>query len=1302
MKKLFSFISVFALAAILGISTVSAQKTTLSVEKLWSITEPAGGAARQGFGMDGALYYHQQGAGVYKVTAADATPELVISKEATGIDSHSVAKDDAGNIVVFGSASFPTAAASELFIYVQKKGEATGAQVACPTLEGFNRTDFIAAAGDVFSAEGGHLYLINNDGKTAYDVTIVNGTTATVAVLPGVTAGGNQNTFMCAHDGTYHYAAAGSGIYSYDGTTATKVEGLTDLNTQCLGATHLTLAGKELWVYHVGGNYTSEFKVLNKTDNVFVTDKDGNANFILNANTSSAGALRGVWTNVEKIDDNNYMLYAWHSHDGGAVYKVSAVVAATITLNVNDSAMGTVEGAGDYAVGGNATVKATPNVGYSFVAWLNGTDTVATTAEYTFKVEKDTVFTAHFQKEDSVKLTLAVNDATMGSITVSDSTIKMGENTVAYGTPVALTAVPVEGATFMGWYAGEVLYNTAYTIEVAVTADLALTANFVKVLNLEYELNGGVTNDYGWTSKGAVALELQKDYNTAYGASKEWAKAENGYIYYNLNGTWTREDKVPEGTSCEIVGFLQNVTYNTSDNLKKLITDTHKDKYIWLYDIMVAARIAGGLGVTESDMPENTYRKELSAFFLCSPAADGWPKSPTYATIGTYESFKAIWKHGFDNPTDIVAEVVLNAPYKEGLTFNGWYTNAEFTGDAIVTVSPESVIEGGKLYAQFIDYIPTIKEVRAMEDGTETKVKGVVNHVGGNTIYVEDASGFGMDIYMKNSGLTAGQEVVVKGKVTKAKAWPRLEGEEVVSTKDGKLFDPVAISYLSDLVNDTVFEYYGRRVSISGLTISKYADNGDVYFTDGTNEVQGYYMKLDQTTFPVGEVVNINGAVAAWYGENFQFTGDVASVALAPKGLVDTYAYPTRHEKYNLKNEWIFSVQDGNYKGNEPGAYDMVRGMVARDGKMYFADRGTASIIVVDGATGEKLDPIPVKGDHLFERQGEDGAWSLGCMYAYNDIKMDNAGNCLIGACLTSSQDNFYIYTVDLTTGQATELINENLLDNPDFAEAGIDFRFDAFGVNGDVKGNACIMAADSKDGWRVYRWLIKEGVVGKAEMITLKPKADNCIALEQDINGLGTAPQIFPQDANGEYFYVDGASTNPILFDENGSVIEDFIYCPTGRKVWNNEGDTIEMTATQPNGVCEFEVNGEYFVAMVAEYVTSSKSTKFALYKFDNEYRTFMEMEPLWYFPNNGMGSDLYQGRSAVPYVDVIGNTAHIYLYATNNGYAAYTFTVGGDQNAVEDIEAVTVGAKKVVKNGQVYIIKNGVVYNLLGAEVK
>ena len=1334
MKKLFSFISVFALAAILGVSSASAK----SVAK---VTEVTNGAVLVDVAKDGirlspsgdTLYVAHRGADEVAVKAYNAaTLELIADLPGFAFGNNyggDVAVDERN--YVYGTRAI-IGATSE--VVVARWASITDTP-----------DTLVALLGSTYGIDGtyraGYGFDVNIDksGNGFIIVPVPNNAAgaagASFVYIPVANdvAGTPQQVALAKDYGKYpRVRIINDTEFWYDGNAAAPV-----LVTMAVAEDGTVSVTKELAfptmaepVVNGQGNGVSDFVLGDKRYMVIGTNNHNSGSQFLKPNLEMLASVNvdetisaewiaglpiegmgsatnsiGCTTSDVCVKDGLATIYVSAMANGLRKFTFEIVETVNVTLNVNDEAMGTVEGAGDVAIGANATIKATPNVGHSFVCWMNGTDTVATTAEYTFKVEKDTAFTAHFQKENDVKLTLAVNDEAAGSITLPEG-IVMGENTVAYGTVVTLTAVPVEGATLNGWYNGETLYSTDYTLNVAMTADLALTAKFVKVLTLAYELNGGVTNDYGWTSKGALMLEIQNDYNAAYNGSLSVVKEENGQYWFYILDKWMTEYEA-QGQEATVGGFFQAKTWSADQKCGKLFLETQKDKYAFLVELMDAFASTsldpagrGTIASMAASSQDAYFRADVSGFMLNSPATKAYPYTCNWAQAGLPEAYTKVWKHAFANPTEIAAEVVLNIPYKEGYTFDGWYATADFSGDPIVTVSPESVIEGGKLYAKWVEYIPTIKEVREMEVGTEVKVKVIVNHAGGNTIYVEDASGLGMDIYMKNSGLQTGQEAVVVGTITNAKGWPRLEGKEVVSTKDGKLFDPLAINLLSELVNDSTYKYYARRVAISGLTVAKYNDNGDVYFTDGTDTVQGYYMKLDQTTFPVGKVVNINGAVAAWYGENFQFTGDVASVSLAPKGLVDTYAYPTRHEKYNLKNNWIYSVQDGNYKGNEPGANDMVRGMVARDGKMYFADRGTASIIVVDGATGEKLDPIPVKGDHLFERQGEDGAWSLGCMYAYNDIKMDNAGNCLIGACLVSSQQNFYIYTVDLETGEATELINENLLDNPDFAAAGIDFRFDAFGVSGDVKGNACIMAADSKDGWRVYRWLIKEGVAGKAEMITVKPTADNSLFVS--VAGFGTAPQVFPQDEYGDYFYVDGSSILPMLCDGSGSVIEDFKFCPTGRQVWNNEGDTINMDHTQPNGVCEFEVNGEYFMVMVAEHKTGEVSTKFALFKFDNEYRTFMEMEPLWYFPAKGMGSDQYQGRSAVPYVDVIGNTAHIYLYATNNGYAAYTFTVGGDQNAVEDIEAVTVGAKKVVKNGQVYIIKNGVVYNLLGVEVK
>ena len=1297
MKKLFSFISVFALAAILGVSSVSAQKTTLTVEKLWSITEPGGGVARQGFGMDGALYYHKNGEGVYKVTAADAAPELVISKEATGIGAHSVAKDDAGNIVVFGSAGFPTGASSELFIYVQKKGEATGAQVTCPALEGFDRTDFIAAAGDVFSAEGGHLYLINNNGKAAFDITIVNGATATATPIAGMTLGGSQNAIMDVHDGIYHYASAGSGVYSFDGTTATKVDGLTDIQAQCLGTTHFTLAGKEVWAYHVGGNYTSEFKILNKTDNSFVTDSEGNVVFVLNdASKASGGALRGVWLNTEKVDDNTYMLYAWHSHDGGAVYKVSAVVAATVTLNVNDAAMGTVEGAGDYAVGGNATVKAIPALGHSFVAWKNGEETVSTDAEYTFAVTGDVALTAVFQAEANKTLTLAVNDAAMGSITLPEG-IVMGANTVAYGTPVALTAVPAEGATFNGWFAGEELYSSEYTINLTVTADLALTAQFAKSLMLEYDLGGGVTNNYGWLSKAHMCLDFQNDYNVAYSSAKEWAKMENGVVYYNINNAWKLPEEV-EGTAADVTSFLQNATYNTSDNLLKLL---QTEKWLPLANYINNLRVAAGfaalvVGGTNSD--EQAMRADLSGFFLNSPAITDYRHTNDYTIAGQPASFCPAMKMGFDNPTEVTREVVLNDPFHATLTFYGWYAAADFSGEKYTKVSPETVVPGGKLYAKFDEYIPTIAEVMAMEEGVETKISGVVNWVRNNNVFIQDNTG-GFLLYGSGLAPEVGTKIIAKGKRGAFNGSPQLSGTVIEATEAATLYAPANLT-LADLFADTTaLKYFGQRVQVLGVKVAEYDSYGNVYLTDGTHKIKGHYMVPDQAVFTVGKKVDIV-AVASQYQGTVQFEGDVAGLTVTVIGLKDPYAYPTRGEnsQYKLENRWVISNVMENFAANAPGGDQKVRGMAAKDGIMYFINHA-GYIVRVDGTSGDMLEPLTITGDHLFQVQNDStGEWSSGVTYGFNDIKFDSKGNCLITGLPTSSAQRFMVYEVDLETGAATEVINERLADNPDFE--GVTARFDAMGVNGDIHGNACVMAACAGGGLDVFRWLIVDGEAQPAELISMliDPETDEYM---WNITGWGTAPQIFPQDEVGSLFYVDGNTATPMLFDEGGMLVEDMIKCPAGTNVWNNPGDTAVLKADLC-GLQEFQVGSEYFFIMIGTHTPSTPPQAFALYKFADEARSFDGLEPLWYFPADGLGSASNGVRTAVPTVEVEGNKATIYLYAQNNGYAVYEFTVAGTGSAVEDVESVKVETKKVVENGQVYIIKNGVKFNVLGAEVK
>ena len=794
-----------------------------------------------------------------------------------------------------------------------------------------------------------------------------------------------------------------------------------------------------------------------------------------------------------------------------------------------------------------------------------------------------------------------------------------------------------------------------------------LFATATSFATVTYELNGGVTNDDNWLSKADMFQACMADCGVTGLATLDELKAD-GDPFTKICGKLT-----------DVSGMLS------------------AEKWDWLeaYIMNVQNNEAGATALVEGTTSAG-WRYAVAAFFLESKRAS-WPVSADFSQAGKDDAYLPAWKHAYANPTEITeGEFVLNAPYKEGYTFAGWCTNAELTGAKVKVLTPETT---GTLYAKWIDYVPTIAEVKAMEDNTDTQVSGVVTFIQGKNVYIQDATG-GMLLYMAaDPTFAVSQKVIVKGTKVLYGGAPEVKNCVEVDVEDATLPAPIEFENLTALVSDTEFKYFGQLVKVPGVVITEYDSYNNPTISDGTNSVKCYKMVLDPVAYPIGSKCTIT-AIAAYYN-GFQFVGDVAGIEIALAGVKDKYAYPTRADKYNLTNKWVISIVEENYAANKPGGTGFVRGMAAKDGIMYFINRETASIVRVNGATGDMLDPIKITGEHLFEVENEDGTWASNVTLPFNDIKFDSEGNCLIGACISAATNcqTFFVYELDLETGVATELIAENLWDNPDID--GHPFRFDAFGVNGDIHGNACVMAADANGTFNVYRWLIEDGEVqpGEELSMTLDPEVDEW--LQKNAAGWGTAPQIFPQDELGSLFYVDGFNTTPMLFDEGGVLVEDFIKCPHGTALWNNPGDTTTLH-TGLNGIQEFQVGDEYFFVMIATHTPSTPPSAFGLYKFADEARSFDGIEPLWYFPANGFGSASNGCRTAVPSVEVNGNKATIYLYANDNGYGVYEFTVGDGGSAVENVEAVEVGAKKVVENGQVYIIKNGVKFNLLGAEVK
>ena len=134
----------------------------------------------------------------------------------------------------------------------------------------------------------------------------------------------------------------------------------------------------------------------------------------------------------------------------------------SITLDLNDSVRGTVNGEGEYDYLSQRTISATANYGYHFTQWNDGN----TDNPRTITLTQDTSFTAQFAK-NQYTLTITSNDDSIGTVS--------GGGTYEYLDEATLIATATAAHHhFVQWSDGET--DTLRTI--TVTQDFSLTAIF--------------------------------------------------------------------------------------------------------------------------------------------------------------------------------------------------------------------------------------------------------------------------------------------------------------------------------------------------------------------------------------------------------------------------------------------------------------------------------------------------------------------------------------------------------------------------------------------------------------------------------------------------------------------------------------------------------------------------------------------------------------------------------------------------------------------------------------------------------
>ena len=247
-------------------------------------------------------------------------------------------------------------------------------------------------------------------------------------------------------------------------------------------------------------SFTAEFEINSYTVSVSGT----------NGTVEGAGTYTyGEKATISATAAEGYHFTQWS--DGLTINPRSVIVTSELefvaefainTFDVRVSATnGTIEGAGTYNYGAEATLTATANTGYHFSKWNDGVET----ATRKVTVKSDLSFTAEFAVNS---YTISVDSAANGTVT--------GAGTYTYGATATLEAKANKGYHFVMWT--DSVKTATRTVE--VTGNASFSAVFAgNTYELAVKAKNGTVEGAGTYEHGAEAT-LTAEANAGYVFSK--------------------------------------------------------------------------------------------------------------------------------------------------------------------------------------------------------------------------------------------------------------------------------------------------------------------------------------------------------------------------------------------------------------------------------------------------------------------------------------------------------------------------------------------------------------------------------------------------------------------------------------------------------------------------------------------------------------------------------------------------------------------------------------------------------------
>jgi len=272
----------------------------------------------------------------------------------------------------------------------------------------------------------------------------------------------------------------GGGNYSYGETvniTAMPNEGFTFNNWTQNGT---VVSAEPIYSFTANSNktLTANFSINSYTITLSKSPSmggnvSGGGNYLHGQNTtitatSNEGFTFSNWTENGTIisTDPNYSFTVKSSRELRANFTLNSYA---VSLSKTPAAGGSVAGGGNYLHGQSVNISAIANEGFRFVNWTENGMEISTESAYSFTVNDNRNLIAHFEQS-----TFAIN---LTPTPFEGGTVN-GQGSYEFGENALLMAVPNEGFTFMNWTENDVVISDEAIIEISITEDRALEANF--------------------------------------------------------------------------------------------------------------------------------------------------------------------------------------------------------------------------------------------------------------------------------------------------------------------------------------------------------------------------------------------------------------------------------------------------------------------------------------------------------------------------------------------------------------------------------------------------------------------------------------------------------------------------------------------------------------------------------------------------------------------------------------------------------------------------------------------------------